>query len=63
MISTHGATGSLVGPMRGRTPSFSTAAAVPGVESSPASPRRAKDLHGRPPAAAVERGIVPGDLL
>ena len=40
MISTQRATGSLFGEMRWRTPSWSTSAAVPGVEPSPAAVRR-----------------------
>ncbi len=40
MISTHRATGSLLGEMRWRTPSCRTSAAVPGVEPRPASLRR-----------------------
>ena len=40
-ISTQRATGSLLGEMRWRTPSWSTSAAVPGVEPSPASRSRA----------------------
>ena len=46
MISTHRATGSLFGEMRSRTPSCSTSAAVPGVESRPASRSRAKTSSG-----------------
>ena len=46
MISTQRATGSLFGEMRSRTPSWSTSAAVPGVESSPASRRRANTSAG-----------------
>jgi hypothetical protein len=40
MISTQRATGSLLGEIRSRTPSCSTSAAVPGVESRPASRSR-----------------------
>ena len=46
MISTQRATGSLFGEIRSRTPSWSTSAAVPGVESRPASRRRAKTSAG-----------------
>ena len=49
MISTQRATGSLLGLMRSRTPSWRTSAAVPGVESSPASRRRAKTARGESP--------------
>ena len=49
MISTQRATGSLLGLMRSRTPSWSTSAAVPGVESRPASRRRAKTSAGGRP--------------
>ena len=49
MISTQRATGSLFGEMRARTPSCSTSAAVPGVESRPASRRRAKTWPGARP--------------
>ena len=44
MISTQRATGSLLGEIRSRTPSWSTSAAVPGVEPSPASRRRVEHL-------------------
>ena len=49
MISTQRATGSLFGEMRSRTPSCSTSAAVPGVESRPASRRRWKTSSGERP--------------
>ena len=49
MISTQRATGSLLGLMRSRTPSWRTSAAVPGVESSPASRSRAKTARGESP--------------
>ena len=39
MISTHLATGSLLGEIRCLTPSWRTSAAVPGVEPSPHSSR------------------------
>ncbi len=39
MISTQRATGSLFGEIRWRTPSWSTSAAVPGVEPRPHSSR------------------------
>jgi hypothetical protein len=53
MTSTQRPTGSLLGEMRWRTPSWSTSAAVPGVEPSPASTRRAKtSSSGRSPAIA-----------
>ena len=46
MISTQRPTGSLLGEIRSRTPSCSTSAAVPGVESRPASRSRAKTSDG-----------------
>jgi hypothetical protein len=49
MISTQRATGSLFGEIRSRTPSCSTSAAVPGVESSPASRSRWKTSTGGSP--------------
>ena len=49
MISTQRETGSLFGLIRSRTPSWSTSAAVPGVESRPASRRRAKTSTGGSP--------------
>jgi hypothetical protein len=42
MISTHRSTGNLFGEIRSRTPSWSTSAAVPGTEPSPAAFRRSK---------------------
>ena len=51
MISTQRATGSLFGEIRSRTPSSSTSAAVPGVESSPASRSRWKTSSGGSPEA------------
>ena len=47
MISTQRATGSLFGLMRSRTPSCSTSAAVPGVESRPGVAQPREDLVGR----------------
>ncbi len=47
MISTQRETGSLLGEMRARTPSWSTSAAVPGVEPSPASRSWCEYLGGR----------------
>ena len=44
MISTQRATGSLFGEMRSRTPSWSTSAAVPGVESRPANAQPRQDV-------------------
>ena len=49
MISTQRATGSLLGLMRSRTPSWRTSAAVPGVESRPASRSCAKTSSGGRP--------------
>ena len=49
MISTQRATGSLFGEIRSRTPSWRTSAAVPGVESRPASRSRAKTSSGGRP--------------
>ena len=49
MISTQRETGSLFGLIRSRTPSWSTSAAVPGVESRPASRRRANTSAGGSP--------------
>ena len=49
MISTQRATGSLFGEIRSRTPSWSTSAAVPGVEPSPASRRRSNTARGASP--------------
>ena len=49
MISTQRATGSLLGEMRSRTPSWRTSAAVPGVESRPASRRRSNTAPGGRP--------------
>ena len=49
MISTHRATGSLLGLIRSRTPSCSTSAAVPGVEPRPASRKRANTSAGDRP--------------
>ena len=49
MISTQRATGSLFGEIRSRTPSWSTSAAVPGVEPSPASRSRSNTSVGRRP--------------
>ena len=49
MISTQRATGSLLGEIRSRTPSCRTSAAVPGVEPSPASCRRANTARGSRP--------------
>ena len=49
MTSTQRSTGSLFGLMRSRTPSWSTSAAVPGVEPSPASARRANTSPGASP--------------
>ena len=46
MISTQRRTGSLFGEMRSRTPSCSTSAAVPGVESSPAARSRSNTSSG-----------------
>ena len=46
MISTQRATGSLFGEIRSRTPSWRTSAAVPGVESRPASRSRANTSSG-----------------
>ncbi len=48
-ICTQRATGSLFGLMRWRTPSCRTSAAVPGVESRPASRRRANTASGDRP--------------
>jgi hypothetical protein len=50
MISTHLATGSLFGEIRSRTPSWRTSAAVPGVESNPASRRRPNTSRGGSPS-------------
>ena len=53
MISTQRATGSLFGEIRSRTPSCSTSAAVPGVESSPAARSRSNtSTGGRPDTVA-----------
>ena len=49
MISTHRATGSLLGEIRSRTPSWSTSAAVPGVEPRPASRSRSNTARGARP--------------
>jgi hypothetical protein len=49
MISTQRPAGSLFGEMRWRTPSWRTSAAVPGVESSPASRRRLNTARGARP--------------
>ena len=49
MISTQRATGSLLGLMRSRTPSWRTSAAVPGVDPSPASLSWAKTALGASP--------------
>ena len=49
MISTQRATGSLLGEIRSRTPSWSTSAAVPGVEPRPASRSRSNTSRGGSP--------------
>ena len=49
MISTHRAAGSLLGEIRSRTPSWRTSAAVPGVESRPASRNRSNTTRGESP--------------
>ena len=49
MISTQRATGSLFGEIRSRTPSWSTSAAVPGVEPRPASRSRSNTSRGARP--------------
>ena len=49
MISTHRATGSLLGEIRSRTPSCRTSAAVPGVDPSPASRSRENTARGAMP--------------
>ena len=53
MISTQRAAGSLFGEIRSRTPSCSTSAAVPGVESRPASRSRAKTARGDSPETST----------
>ena len=73
MISTQRATGSLFGLMRSRTPSWSTSAAVPGVESRPGLAQAREDRArrqarrrrtcGRPPSASRRAGAASGREL
>ncbi len=49
ITSTQRATGSLLGEIRSRTPSWSTSAAVPGVDPRPASRRRSNTSPGGSP--------------
>jgi hypothetical protein len=61
MISTQRATGSLFGEMRWRTPSSSTSAAVPGVESRPHSSRYSKTAAGSRPERSHMKWISIGE--
>ena len=53
ITSTQRATGSLFGEMRSRTPSWSTSAAVPGVDPSPAARRRSNTARGARPDTSL----------
>jgi hypothetical protein len=61
MISTQRAAGSLLGLIRERTPSWSTSAAVPGVEPSPASRSRAKTWSSGSPETSCMWAISIGE--
>ena len=52
MISTQRATGSLFGEIRSRTPSWSTSAAVPGVEPRPGLAQPLEHVDRREPRAS-----------
>ena len=61
MISTQRATGACSGEIRSRTPSWSTSAAVPGVEPRPASRSRAKTSSGGSPETSHMCAISIGE--
>ncbi len=61
MICTQRSTGSLFGEIRSRTPSCSTSAAVPGVESRPASRSAAKSSSSGSPEMSCMCAISIGE--
>ena len=61
MISTQRATGSLFGEIRARTPSWSTSAAVPGVDPRPHSTRYSNTASGVLPERSHMKWISIGE--